>query len=105
MKYLTLNKIKSQCVIDDWYHDDDNYLIDLGDAAEGILQANLDCNLDDIVRDNGGVMPAALMQALLLMVGHFYRNREAVVFGSANALPFGYDFLISQYKNYTTSKL
>ena len=105
MKYLTLGMIKKQCNIDEWFKDDDNYLIGLATTAEQILSKNLDDKLENIMNDNDGVLPSPLIQAMLLFIGHMYRNREAVVFGNAVQLPFGYDFLIGQYKNYTQSKL
>ena len=47
-------------------------------------------------------IPLRLKQAMLLMVGHFYNNRESTVMGvSITKLPMGYDELISAYKNYT----
>lgn len=48
-------------------------------------------------------VPAAIKQAILLLVGHWYRNREAVVVAErssidAKALPMGYEALISAYR-------
>lgn len=105
MKYLTLEMIKTQCNIDLYFTDEDNYLIGLGTVAEEILAKNVDDNLDAIVKDNGGKLPAPLIHAALMNVAHWYRNRESVAFASTSAVPLGYDFLISQFKNYTVSKI
>ncbi len=46
-----------------------------------------------------GEAPAALEQAVLLLVGHFHRNREAVVTGTiATSLPMSVDVLIARYR-------
>ncbi len=105
MKYLDLEIIKKQCNIDDFFKDDDNYLIGLATVAEQILEKNLDCNIDIIVNDNDGSLPAPLAHAALMQVAHWYRNRESVAFASTQPVPFGYDYLICQYKNYKESKI
>ena len=48
-----------------------------------------------------GSIPEPIRQAILLMVGHFYANREQVVLGAgltATQLPLGVDALIAPYK-------
>ena len=105
MKYLDLEIIKKQCNIDDFFTDDDNYLIGLATVAEQILEKNLDDSLDAIVEDNDGTLPAPLAHAALMQVAHWYRNRESVAFGSSMKVDLGYDYLISQYKNYNNSRI
>lgn len=41
-------------------------------------------------------VPQALKQAILLLVAHWFENREAV--GDTSELPLAYDYLISQHK-------
>lgn len=105
MKYLNLDIIKKQCNIDDDFVDDDAYLIGLATTAEQILAMNLDNNLDAIVEDSDGALPMPLVHACLMQVAHWYRNRESVAFASSSEVPLGYSYLISQYKNYTQSKI
>lgn len=46
-----------------------------------------------------GSVPEPIRLALLLLVGHFYENREAVLVGQTAAdLPFGVDALLSPYR-------
>lgn len=46
-------------------------------------------------------LPAPLVQAILLMTGNWYQNREAVVTGTIVApLPFGVDALLANYREY-----
>lgn len=47
-------------------------------------------------------VPAPLRQAVLLLVGHWYTNREAVVTGTiATEIPLGVDQLIHNYRSWT----
>jgi hypothetical protein len=49
-----------------------------------------------------GDIPKGLKQAMLLILGHFYNNRESTVMGvTVTEIPLGYKYLISPYKNYT----
>ena len=47
-------------------------------------------------------IPRGLKQAMLLMLGHFYTVREPILIGvNAMKIPYGYEFLVSPYKNWT----
>ena len=41
--------------------------------------------------------PADIRQAILMLIAHFYENREAVLFGKAQTLPMGADMLLRPY--------
>jgi hypothetical protein len=42
-----------------------------------------------------------LKQAMLLLIGHFYQNREATTFTNITEMPLGYKYLIASEKNWT----
>lgn len=105
MRYLNLDILKKHCNIDDWFKEDDSYLISLGDVAENIVETDLDEPLSSIVKQNDGKLPESILHSMLLLVGHFYRNREAVAFGTPHDLPYGYEFLVSQFRNYKNSQM
>jgi hypothetical protein len=47
-------------------------------------------------------IPERLRWAMLLMIGHFYMIRESVIVGvGITPIPYGFDFLISPFKNWT----
>ena len=49
-----------------------------------------------------GALPLGLRQAMLLILGHYYNNREATTFGTTvTELPLGYKNLVHTYKNWT----
>jgi hypothetical protein len=47
-------------------------------------------------------LPRGLKQSMLLMIAHFYNNREPVIIGvGATKMPYGFDMLIGPYKSWT----
>lgn len=100
--YLQLYQIKKHLNINEDWHDDDEYLVDLSRVAENVVQKHIDVELSEL-EDGDGNLPSPLYQAMLLLVGNFYANRESVAFASAQVLPHAYDYLIALYKNYNGS--
>lgn len=44
-------------------------------------------------------IPADLMHAMLMLIGHWYENREAVAIGTiSSAMQFGYEALVDNYR-------
>lgn len=101
--YLQLYQLKKQLNIDEEFHQDDEYLVDLAMAAENVVQTHIDRDLSEL-EDENGMLPASITHAMLLLVGNFYANRESVAFASAQILPHAYDYLIALYKNYDGDK-
>ena len=101
MKYLTLNQIKDHLNIDQAFTDEDNYLIQLGNVVEEVVQNHINDMLDNIILNNGGVLPNPLIQGMLLMAGNLYNNREIVSFSTKTlAIPYTFEYLLDFYKNY-----
>lgn len=47
------------------------------------------------------VLPKPLKQAILLMIGHLYNQREPINVGNlVTKIPYSLDFLVAPYKNY-----
>ena len=97
--YLQLYQLKKQLNIDDQFHDDDEYLVDLAMVAENAVQRHIDRQLSDLENDEG-MLPMPLIHAMLLMVGSFYAKRESIAFASTVEVPLAYEYLLSLYKNY-----
>lgn len=98
--YLQLYQIKKHLNIDEDFHLDDEYLVDLSVVAQQVIQKHIDNNLDELCVDNGGELPSPLLHAMLLLIGNFYANRESVAFASSSEIPLSYEYLLSLYKNY-----
>lgn len=82
----------------------DNYIVrDDGGIITLDLLASVTVQLPTTVEYLSGVeeLPPAVRQAVLLLLGHFYHNRESVVAGvSVSELPQGVKFLLSTYREY-----
>jgi hypothetical protein len=99
MAYLDIYRVKDHLRVD--FDDDDPYIYDLIDMIEGIVSVEIGEDLADL-ENAGGLLPPRLMQAMLLLVGHYYLIREPVVMGvAASKVPLGFEYLIAPYKNYT----
>ena len=104
MEYLNLDLIKKHLNIDSDFHDDDDYLKILGDVAEQVTERHIDDSFGLIMLKNHGKFPPTLMQAMLLLVGNYYNNRESVAFTGVSELPQSYLYLLSLYQNYDGEK-
>lgn len=99
--YLSLKTIKKHLNIDEYYTDDDEYLITLASVAERVVERHIDNNLSNLC-DTDGELEAPLVHAMLLFIGDMYQSRESVSFNSQPmTIPFSYDYLLSLYKNYS----
>lgn len=98
MKWLTLDYIKQHSRID--FDCEDNLLELYSDAAEEVVMNTLDRDYDDIVENFGTAshdVPAAIMQASLMLVDLSYTNRSPVSPQNMSIIPYGFDLLLKRY--------
>ena len=100
MEYLNLDLIKIHLNSDSDFHDDDSYIEALGDVVEEITEKHIDVSLKKLTVENKGKIPTPLKQAMLLLLGTYYSNRENVAFASSSEIPLSYSYLLSLYQNY-----
>ena len=98
--YLQLYQIKKHLNLDETFGDDDEYLMDLANMAQNTVAHHIDCNLSRL-EDANGNLPMAIIHAMLLLVGTMYAKRETIVFGGVQEVPLAYEYLLSQYRDYT----
>lgn len=101
---LDLDLVKNHLNVDKYFSDDDQYIMTLIDVSKETILAYID-QPDDILskfydKSHDEFIATPLQQAQLLLIGHYYANREAVSFGVPSKLPIGFDFLLQPYKNY-----
>ncbi|MGV0820812.1 head-tail connector protein [Martelella sp. AMO21009] len=86
---VTLADAKAHCRVD---FDDDDAVIERFIAAAGahLTSIGVDMSADPL--------PEPLDLAVLLLVGHFYANREATTDEALRRIPFGVDRLIAPYR-------
>lgn len=104
MQYLNLSLLKKHLNVDDYFTDDDTYIMSIGDVAEQIVQSHLDDKLANIVSKNDGQLPAPIRHAMLLLAANMYANREGVAYGSVNDIPHTYEYLLSMFENFNNYK-
>ena len=100
MNYLTLQEIKKHLNIDNDFTDDDSYIESLGEVAEEIVKQHVRKDLFMITTESGNKLPAPIKQAMLLLIGNYYANRESVTYAAAKELPQAYEYLLSPYVSY-----
>lgn len=98
--YLTLEQIKAHCNISQDFKDDDNLLLLYLQAAEDAIEKRIDQRLQDIVDPNTGYLPKSVIQTILLLVGQFYKDREATTNLTSNEIPIGLNWLADLNKHY-----
>ena len=95
---ITLEQAKKHLLIDDSFTADDLYILDLITVAEDSVSQHLNVALDELLV--GGMLPPAVVHAMLLMIGNLYANREPVAYGTVTKVPLTYEYLIGLYKKY-----
>lgn len=99
MTCIPLELAKKHLNLDEDYVEDDEYILGLVGAAKGAVEMALNASLDRLAEENGGEVPMAIIQAILLMVGNWYQNRE-ITGSKTAALPYNFEYLINLYRHY-----
>ncbi len=103
MNHLTLKLIKEHLNLDNDFTLDDAYLSQLGDVVETVVERHIDDSFVSLASVNGGKLPTPLIQAMLLLLGTYYANREHIAFNANYEVGNSYTFLIDLYRNYSAS--
>lgn len=98
MAIVTLADVKAHLNITD--STDDTLISDKIDAAQAMLEQQLGYAIEV----EFPTVPADLKEAVRMLVGHWYENREASVIGiSASLLPLGVKDIIRDRRNWSWS--
>jgi len=118
--FLTVEEVKDHLRID--FYDDDDYIQALIDMTEMAVEQEIGQSLSGLTwvlltgstltgysvttgiqaANDSGTFPLRLKQGMLLLVGHFYQNREPAIIGVAiNKIPWGFEWLVAPYRNWT----
>lgn len=103
MNHLNLKIIKEHLNLDNDFTMDDEYLSILGDVVEKVVERHIDDSFVYLASVNGGKLPTPLIQAMLLLLGTYYANREHIAFNANYEVGNSYTFLIDLYRNYSAS--
>lgn len=97
--YIDLDTAKKHLNIEPDFIEDDEYILGLIDAAEQAVRVHTNEDFDVLAEKNGGCIPAPILQAILIMIGNFYQNREPLG-TNRTELPLSARYLIDLYRNY-----
>lgn len=96
---LSLDLVKKHLNLEETFTDDDEYILGLMETARAAVERHVNDDLDSLAENNGGELPAPLLQAQLLMIENLYENRGVMGMKTVQ-LPRNYDYLIDLYRNY-----
>ncbi len=104
---LELATVRKHCRIDADMTEDDDLLVIYSQAAAQYVADTTDRNLYATAAEvpegdeTALVLNDSIRAAMLLMVGHWYENREAVIVGSISSeLPLAVECLLHPYREY-----
>lgn len=97
MATIDLTLLKKHVRADD-FSDDDEYLQHLLTSAEEYVCKATHRGLDELTELGGGQLPAMLRQAVLLLAGHWYNQREAVSGVQMAEVPYTVAALVKPYR-------
>ena len=99
MNCIPLELAKKHLNLDMDYVEDDEYILGLCAAAKEVVERDCNVTLERLAEENNGEVPVAITQAMLLMVGNWYQNRE-ITGSKSMALPYNFEYLINLYGQY-----
>lgn len=97
MATVDIALLKKHVRADD-FTDDDQYLQHLLGAAEQYVSTATNRTLDELLELGNGEMPAMLSQAIMLIAGHWYNQREAVSGVQMAEVPYTLQALVKPYR-------
>lgn len=96
MASVDIALLKQHVRADD-FSDDDIYLTHLLEAAETYVCSATNRTSDELLQDDGK-LPATIQQAVLMIAGHWYNQREAVSGVQMAEVPYTLQALIKPYR-------
>lgn len=97
MSVTDIELLKQHVRADDFSRDD-LYLQHLLDAAEQYVSKATNYSIYELVVMGNGKLPIMLLQAVLLIAGHWYNQREAVSGAQMAEVPYTLQALIKPFR-------
>ena len=99
--YITLAEAKKHLNLDDFFVDDDRYILSLIPVCEEAVSKRIDSPLSHMVDRATGELSPTLKHAILLLLGTYYSQREATSPQTIREVPHALDFLADLNRKYT----
>lgn len=104
MDVLSLTIIKQHLNIDSNFTDDDEYLTRLGNTAEGytaeFLEVSDATDVEQVTEWTTLSAKPQVQQAMLMLVGTMYNNRESEVYSNTSEMK-AFKRMLNQFKKWT----
>lgn len=97
--YITIDNARKHLNIDSFYHEDDEYILDLIKVAEDATEKRIGKKLSDCIDKTGDLIPS-IKHTILLLIGTLYQQREATSPSTITTVPYTFDFLSSLNQRY-----
>lgn len=98
--YVSLEEARKHLNIEPDFTDDDDYIKDLIDSAELVVEKDICVSLAEVEVTEGRI-PPPLKRAILLLVGSFYASRETEAFGVLVSKLPRYNHIVGLYRDYS----
>lgn len=96
MSWVDIKLFKQHVRADD-FSDDDDYMLHLLETAEAWVLRETNRTESELVGQGGGKIPPPLRQAVMLLAGHWYNQREAVAGVQMHEVPYTLKALVKPY--------
>lgn len=103
MATVDLALLKKHVRADD-FDSDDTYLQRLLDTASEQVVVSTARSREELEKMGGGTLPLQLQQAILLLAGHWYNQREAVSASQMHTVPCTLDALVKPFRRLVADK-
>lgn len=97
--YVTLSEARKHVNLDEWFTEDDGYILELIKVAEDIVEKRIGKPLSKCINKDGE-LEASVKHSILLLIGTYYNQREATTPTSISTVPYTFDFLADLNKKY-----
>lgn len=94
---ITLSQLKLYLRVD--HNEEDELLLQLLDTAFAIVEKQIRRQLSEY-NVAGGEIPKPIQHAAMLLVGHWYENREATSERKLEEVPLAVSYLLTPYKRF-----
>jgi len=98
--FVQLYQIKKHLNIDDYFTDDDEYLVSLEQIAEQVVSKHIDRDLSELAEESGE-LPSPLLHAILILIANWYMQRESISYSNMTEVPTSYNYILDLFKDYS----
>lgn len=98
--YVTLSEIRKHLNLEEFFKEDNEYLIELIKVAEDAIAKRIGKPLSHCIDKNGELEPS-VKHSIKLLASSYYSQREATTPSTITKVPYTFDFLADLNKKYS----